>query len=1284
MSKQTSGFKPTPAQEAAIQAAGGSITVSAAAGSGKTRVLVQRVIRLLTGDDPVPADRLLILTFTNTAAAEMKTRISKAIDELIEKHPRDDFYRRQQLLLGSADICTIDSFCSKTVRENFFRLGISRDFRIGGIPELYEMQVRVMSDIIEERYKRPSAEGKTEEQYQKELESYHSFSLLSLLLTNTKLDTGLEAELLDIYTKYTAHAFPEEWMEGCVEMYSPESSINESKSAVYLFSSIRDNIGILEEIYAQAASYREYLEEQNRQSKGKKKIYVNTLSALDAYRNTLEGAKALFDAEQLDISAVAELFTQFQKIKISPGGSKDEDAKTAIKLLNLFADTVTEKCRHYTCYTDELYRRNNRQLYPVMQELKSVMEEFDRRFFEAKCEKGMLDFRDLEALMLKLLYESDGRGGHRLTDFAKEMSKKYVEIMGDEYQDTNDIQESIFKAVSRNEENLFVVGDIKQSIYRFREAKPDLFKSRCDNAELYSKAERHFPALIVLDRNFRSRKGLIDSVNYVFGLLMSEESGDIEYDELHKLDAGASYPERSGADTELHLIEYKKNSSVPDEEDSEEEDADRTQTEAAYCAALIRKMMDEGFTVKDEASDGGLRKAKFSDFCILMRAVQNKAHIYAAELEKLKIPSYMDTDFNLLECYEVKAAVSYLKALNNPLSDVDMIASLMCPVFGFTPDELVKIKRLKGRCYYKKLLNIVCSDKEQDDKELQKKCSSFIEIMKELRTLSVTVPTDKLLTEFFERTGFISVMCAMPNGEGRIQNLRRLVSFAAGYESSTAGGLTGLVRHIKSLEETKSGIKVSDSASVNAVKIMTIHHSKGLEFPICILAGTNSVNKNSMKNINYHSVFGMGLRAMYDERLLKFDTLQYRAVEQAILSEEKSEQLRVLYVAMTRPKEKLIILSTINCSADERKKGEDTDDKQDGLTAFRKYLYNLARKTEYIPTSGRIAAGAVRDCKTFSDMMIMCSLLNGSMKELRHDACVVGSAEDDRTDMPEEAVCLPALDSGTPWKYVHVQSVEKQAQSKINESKSAEGNDDRQQTDPALEAFLKERFEKKPADITTLIPSKVSASMLAHKGVSSMYVASSKPSFARSGRISPTERGTATHAFLQYADLRLLREGLTGRGDFEQEKQRLVNEKIMSAEQAELIIPESIKAFAESRLFERMLRAVNLYREYRFTVNIPGELALANDPAFKQIRSETHGQCETILQGAVDCIVEEDDGILIVDYKTDRVKEPSELAEIYGLQLRLYKMAAEMLFDKPVKECCIYSLYTGCEVPVKV
>ena len=1223
MSSENTKFSFTEAQQSAIDARGVSVAVSAAAGSGKTRVLVQRVIELLTGDVPVSADRMLILTFANKAAEEMKTRISDALDNLIASDPSNELYKRQQLMLDCADICTVHSFCGKVVRDNFFRLGISRDFRIGSESELEELKMRIMSELVE-RYYTPPEEGS--EDYEHLLYRYRAFCTLSLILSGPKLDGELETELLTAYSKYTSHAFPQEWMDKSVAAYDPEMTFDDYEGAVAIADLLRSALPSVAAALEKAQEFRSAVEEKGSDKKAPK-AYVKLLDTWDQCDMLVDEMQDILSQEKCSVSELFRCVSEFPSKQLSRGNmnaEKHSELISAMGYINSAISVIAKDFAPYCTFTSEIFHENNVQLYPVLCTLRELLAEFDDLYFKAKCEREMLDFDDLQRLMLRLLYERDEHSGsYRKTEFACEMASGYDEIMVDEYQDTNDVQESIFRAVSRDEKNLFVVGDMKQSIYRFRDARPELFKSRCRRA-----ADEGDPSsrLIVLDRNFRSRRGVIDAVNFLFSLLMSEDAGEIDYDSTQRLDFGASYTDRDEPDAELHLLEYHK---APDDSDDEEDD-NIEKAEAVYCARII--------------SDAVANGAAYRDICILLRSVKNKAESYAWELERLGIPVYTDAGCDLLSKYEVKAALAYLRVIANPMSDVDILASMMCPVFGFSPDDMAEIETGSSGSWYRRL----CAAAKQST-PLGERCAAFIAGLEKYRALSGMLSTDALMLRIFEETGFSCVMRAMPGGALREENLRRLTDFAAGYESAAEGGLSGFVRHIKYLEQSGDGIMISDTAPPDAVRIMTIHHSKGLEFPICILAGTNTRTKVTNDRVRYHSEAGIGLTAVDSRLMIKYDTLQRANIKRICTAEEKSEQLRILYVALTRAKEKLIMLSTVKTEP----QGETVPEDQTS-PMLTKHLQRLAEKISLDPDTGRIDSAAVLSCVTFSDMILMCCLMNSSVPQLRSQA-----------HLEEISAELPLLPCGKAWKYVHTaQSGRSRAVSTREKEKIS--------ADPSLDRLLRERFAKRQEDISTIVPSKVSASSLAHRGVSDKYVAVMKPDFAKSGGVSGTQRGKATHTFLQHASIFALAASADDPQSLEAEKQRLLSQRLMSSAQLEIINDSSVLSFARSELCRRMEKALRLYPEYRFTVSIPGELALAGS---SQAAEKTSAR--SVLQGAIDCIVEEEDGLVIVDYKTDRVSDAKELAEIYGLQLRLYKAAAEQLFDKPVTECVIFSLHTG-------
>lgn len=1205
----------TPSQQDAINAKGGAVLVSAAAGSGKTRVLVQRVIsRLIDEENPVDADRLLIVTFTNAAAAEMKNRIASAIDEKLAENPNNTSLRRQQLLLPRADICTIHSFCSRIIRENFFILNINQDYRIGNESEISAIKNSVMSDIIEEMYAQKRSD----------------FVLLSNIVSNAKSDSGLERAILDLYEKSVSHPFPEQWIEQAVEFYNPEIPLSDTIFAKKAF----ENIGfIIEYMKLLLSESYEVISENPAFQSETKSSGINCFHQYRDFVNSLENAVT---ASQWD--NIAKCVSAYTKPSYRTPTSKknpiDDKEKETVK--NCF-DTIDKifktKLQPIFDFTEEIYTVDTHQLYPVVKCLQEILNEFGKRYLQAKNEKGILDFSDLEHFMLKLLVKQTD-SGYEKTDFARSLSKQYDEIMIDEYQDTNEAQELIFRAVSNDEKNIFVVGDVKQSIYRFREAMPEIFIRRRERSVLYDRENPQFPAKIILDKNFRSREGIIDSVNFVFELLMSKRVGDIEYNDEEKLVAGAAYPEKEEPELELHIIGMDDDTAENDEQsEGEDEELSNDEKEARHIADIINTMMKNGTTVTEDKKE---RPIRYGDFCILIRNLSSHAHIFSEILNKNGIPAYTDKPYSLFECYEVNVTLSFLKIVDNPLQDIPLLSVMMSNVVGFTADDLAVIRSKYKR---KTLYSSVCvaarsfleySDSEQDPDDktekltddeilIGKKCAGFVSELSYFRSLSVTVTVSKLLDVFFEKTSYIEAVSAMKNGKIRVQNIHKLMNFIRDYESSGKSGLTGFIRLLNYLEESGNNITAEDTSPSDSVKIMSIHHSKGLEFPICIMASTAAKGNSDKDAVLCHSQLGLGLNTIDTKNMLKFSSLQRTVIADELAHESKSEELRVLYVAMTRAKEKLIVISSI--------KSKSTKSPQ-----------KLALELKI--NDGKILPYDVENANTLSDWIIMCALLHPSMTELRRDA----GAED-----------IVPVPTKSKWKYVKVGNISDRVSEETEEEHS-------EQIDDEFMKFLETRFQQKYShESRTLIPSKVSASALAHNDSKFDFVAKSRPSFMQEKKMTGSERGTAMHIFMQYADFSKISDNA------ESEKQRILNQGFMSPEQCNALSDDDINKFTQSELFRRMLNSEKLYREYRFTVNISA----------KDIDENSDCTDSVILQGAIDCIFIENGSLVIVDYKTDRVKDVSELADRYAKQLKLYKNAAKQVFELPVGECIIYSLHLG-------
>lgn len=1209
-----SDMKFTPSQEDAIKARGGAILVSAAAGSGKTRVLVERVIgRLTDNDNPIDADRFLIVTFTNAAAAEMKKRISDAIDDRLSKDPNNDKLRRQQLLLPRANISTVHSFCSNIIRENFYVLNVNQDFRIANESETSAMKNKIMSDVIEEMYSQKSSD----------------FLLLSSIISGAKSDIGLEKAMLDLYKQSLSHPFPEQWIAESVEFYNPAIPLSDTIFAKKAWKKVQDTGGyfhsILDDVYDVIDGNTVF------QSDKKIAAYNNYLEFVNSFDNAVSTG---------EWGKISDLIMSYEKPSYtSPRkntkGVSEMEINTVKSGFNTIDNIITKQLQPIFSFTEEIYKNDTELLYPAMKCLQEILLEFDKRFSQAKNEKGILEFSDLEHLMIKLLVKQTD-GGYEKTDFAHNLSKRFDEIMIDEYQDTNEIQELIFRAVSNDENNIFVVGDVKQSIYRFREAMPEIFIRRREKSSLYDRNNPQFPSKIILDKNFRSRENIIDSVNYVFNLLMSKRVGDIDYNDEEKLVMGATYPEKKDTELELHIIKTDGNSSGGGEQyDGENDDLGKDEKEARHIAEIINDMIKNDTTVtvkgKGETEKYAERPIQYSDICILLRNTSSHAGVFSKVLNENGIPAHTDKSNSLFECYEVNVALSFLKIVDNPLQDIPMLSVMMSNVVGFTADDLAVIQsKFRKRtlytsvCYAAGLSRDYTDNEEnsdiekesltEDEKIICKKCAGFMDELIYFRKLSVTVTVSKLLDVFFEKTSYIEAISAMKNGQIRVQNIHKMMKFIRDYESGSSG-LTGFIRLLTHIEESGNSITADDTAPSNSVSIMSIHGSKGLEFPVCIMASTASSGDSHKAPILCHSQLGIGINTIDTESMLKFSTLQRTMIDNELEHEKKSEELRVLYVAMTRAKEKLIVISSVSS----------------------KKLNEIAASLQL--KDGKIMPYNVENAGTLAELIIMCALVHPSMTGLRNEA---------------EAEYIATIPTKTDWKFVKVGN--------ISDSAVGQTEEYTEQIDDEFMEFLGTRFRKKyPHPSRTLIPSKVSASALAHNDSKFDFVAKSRPAFMQEKKMTGSERGTALHMFMQYADFSRIADNA------DSEKQRILSEGYMSPEQCNALNDADIQKFTQSELFDRMIHSEKLYKEYRFTVNISS----------KDIDENIDCDDSVILQGAIDCIFIENGELVIVDYKTDRVKEVKELADRYAKQLKLYKNAAKQVFEMPVKECIIYSLHLG-------
>ena len=1185
-----SAVKWTPNQLDAIKAREGAVLVSAAAGSGKTAVLVERVIDMITDpENPVDADRFLVVTYTRAAAAEMKDRIAARIDELLKNDPKNRELHRQQLLLSRAKISTIHSFCSDLAREFFYSLDIPADFRIADEQELSILKEAAINNVFERKYNENS------EDFINTLEAFSS----------VRDDSAFKKVVLKLYEFLRSHPFPEIWLEEKAAMFNPELQPDETQWGKVVLSHACMTVGFMKNI--SDLSIKMLSDEPKLLEAKFGQCIYNDAEFIDTLKQYVEEGK--WDSIGYTISNYS-----FGTLS-TPKGFKDNYTKMVIAAYRDTIKKITSELNNIFSINSEECRREIGELAPIVKCLFEIIKSFGEEYSMLKREKSAADFSDLEHWTLKLLVRIT-ENGIVTTNIAKEVSSRFDYVMVDEYQDVNNIQDTIFKAVSDNDRKLFVVGDVKQSIYRFRQAMPEIFIRRKNRYKPYSRENEQYPAKIILDRNFRSRKGVTNAVNFVFQNLMSEQVGDIDYTEEEKLVPQADYDQDSGKEVSYHLLGVKNS-------ESKNKDAD----EARYIGRLINELKQTEYVYEK----GSRRKPEYSDFCILLRGVKGRANIYSEELKKLGIPSVSEISDSFFERKEIRIIMSLLQIIDNPVRDIPLAAVMLSPIFGFTPDDLAAIRTNSPKgSLYAAILHESANENE--------KVKSFVEALDEFRRIAIELPTDELINKIYAETSFPEIVSAEDEGEYRRKNLRLLTVYAKSYEESGYRGLGGFVRFIDKLREQGGNLESAKRPThINggAVRIMTIHKSKGLEFPFCIVAGlSHKINSDLSGEVLLHNELGIGIKEKDKQRFCKYTTMPREAVSLEIKRNEMSEELRVLYVALTRAREKLILVTTVS----------DTTD----------YLSKVAEKLAF---DERITPYSVSSAKSLGDWLAQCVLVHPCSAELRKTAGYTGGFSHIQAKQ---------------WDIHIVEDINelyKQDNSEQTEYETTEDNNVDESVREKAKAEYKEFIERsltaeyKYRELTT-IPMKVSASALSHRETEKYFRAVSKPDFLRDKKISGAQKGTAMHNFVQYCDFK------KASCDIDSEVQRLVERGFITEAQADCLDKESLKSFFDSDLMKRILSSENTEREYRFTVEIPAGVA---DSTLISPYSEE----PIILQGAVDCMFEENGKIVIIDYKTDKVSSLAELEEMYYKQLDLYKMAVEQITGKVVAECLLYSFKLG-------
>lgn len=1180
------GVKWTTDQQHAIECRKGSVLVSAAAGSGKTTVLVERVIRRLTDEDnPCSAEDLLIVTFTRAATAQMREKIGTAILKRLSEDPTDRHLRRQYMLLPFAKICTIDSFCNDLVRENFHALGISPDYSLLDNETAVIMKNDVCEAMLERAY---------------EEDSDGSFSGLSDMMSSGSSDEDFAKLIIKMYDISTAYPFPDLWLDSLIEEYS-QPDINKScwggiiKKYVcdmldYCVSSSNDMMAAMESDSIVADAYGAAVQSDiNMYAELREKVNRDWDEALEAF-NTVK----------------------YMGLGRVPKGYESE-TKNAVMTARKKLKDLLKKVPNIMCVSSGEHSEDVRLTRGPVTKLIELVKQFGREYSAEKDKMNSADFSDILHRALNLLAVSDGRGGYIKTDLARELSSHYVEILVDEYQDINEAQDMIFRAISADENNLFTVGDVKQSIYRFRQAMPEIFLRRRSTTHSFESGK--YPLGITLGSNFRSRVGVTSCVNYIFRQLMSTEAGELEYDDSEALNAAAKYPERDTPDCELHVVTDKGNR------------ADTLEAQARYVARYIDRTVREGKTLVTKG--GALHPASYGDFCILLRTAKNVSSVYANALSERGIPVFSPETGGFFEAAEISFILSLLRVLDNPVQDIPLAAVMLSPLFGFSAGELADIRAsAKERLETGETEPLYRSVAVSAD-EGSKKAAAFLKKIESLRRLSLTLSAGELVRRVCEETGFDAIVGAMPDGERRRLNVGLLCDYAEKYEAAGNLGLSGFIRFIDKVARTSGDLATAARPSENAdiVRIMTVHQSKGLEFPICILADMQHAfnERDNTESVLISSSAGLGMKRRTEDGISVYDTASRRA---AVITSERmgrSEEMRVLYVALTRAKENLVMVTSVP----NPEKG-------------------LAKVAVECGIGERANPFAVLRMNNFSDLVLTALMRHPAADELRKLSGV---------DVP---IFLSEKDR------FKLKVVVSDSESFMTES----ANEQKIAAKPVFFDEVCERLDySDPRSVLSSVPAKRAASDGSERGINREYFASSRPAFMSSGGLTPAQRGTATHKFMQFSNY------AAARADIESELARLVDGGFLSEEEGKAVNVSAAKRFFMSSLAERIFASDNVMREKKFAALFPAKFF------YPELTGEAAEE-KIVVQGIADCVFVEDGKLVIVDYKTDTGVDAEALLDRYSAQLGIYREALSQALGMPVKETLLYSFFMNSTVKV--
>lgn len=1217
--------KWTNEQLQAIQEKNSNILVAAAAGSGKTAVLVERIIHKII-DEQMDIDKILVVTFTNAAASEMRERILEAIYKKLEENPENVHLQRQIILLNKASICTIHSFCLDVIHNHFYEIDLPSNFKIADTAEIDLLKQEVLDDLFEQKY------TENDKNFIELLENY----------TNYRGDEALQELVLKIYKFIQSSPFPIKWLQEKLELLKiKDKDISQTIWGKLIIQTVDDDIQ--ESIM------------QLEVTKSKMALYPEMTKFYQTISEDIINLQDLQKYNSWDELYIKLLNFNFSKWPVDKKVINDlkEDSK---EIRDKVKKHIKEKTAKLLSCSQEQAVKDLKIITPILEKLSNLVTEFTKNFAEKKKEKNCIDFNDIEHFALKILLDENNNP----TEVAKKYKEKFEEIAIDEYQDSNLVQEAILTSISKGN-NIFMVGDVKQSIYKFRQARPELFLQKYDEYKNKEEKTQEDNLKIQLFRNFRSRQNILNITNLVFETIMSKELGDINYNENEYLNYGANYPEPEeiknyAGIAELDIIDLKEDESITafegEEDEEEQERVEDDVLEAKFVANKIQELLNSNYMVFDKKQ--GYRKIRPKDIVILLRATSNLSPIYEKELSDLELPVFSDTSGTYLDTVEIQTILSVLKIIDNPLQDIPLVVVLRSSICNFTDNDLITIRLTDRNCnFYEALIKtrLICEG------DLKNKIESFLEKLEKWKSISQYMPLDEFIWQIYLDTGYYQYVGLLPNGAMRQANLKTLFEKAKQYEKASFKGLFNFIQFIDKLKKQNGDLASAKLIGENedVIRIMSIHKSKGLEFPVVFLC--NSHKKFNMQDLNdnilLHQDIGFGPTIMDTTRKIKYSSIAKDAIKLKMKQETLSEEQRILYVALTRAKEKLYIT------------GRSKD--------FTKYVQDKNKVLEmYESENIKLDAKLMKKANSYLDWLMYVYLFNqGRTITLKGESYKLS-----------DIITLNVSNKKDLLKALAKEEVVEQIdlKEKIEQILKNKSDEENKKSEQALKELLEWKYDY---IVDTTLPTKSSVTKIKQekikleeilKGIESEeveYKKSYTPKFMQEDKkISSAEKGTLVHLCIQRLDERKDYE----LKDIQNIILNLVEKEIITQNEADAIDVNLIYQYTKSQLFEELRKAKEVHKEQPFYINIPA----------KDVVSEAENSKKNILvQGIIDLYyIDKNDNLVLIDFKTDYISnEPNAKEKIldkYKVQLEIYKTALEQALNRKTSKtalCLVKSEY---------